>query len=33
MHQLATQKSTFALILGQPAWCASGDCDNERNCC
>jgi len=23
----------LALISGQPAWFASGDCDNERSCC
>jgi len=33
LYQLATQISTFALISGQPAWFASGDCDNERTCC
>jgi len=25
---LATLRSTFALILGQPPWLASGDCGN-----
>jgi len=33
LYQLATQRSTFALISGQPAWFASGDCDNEGTCC
>ena len=33
MYQLATKRSTFALISDQPAWFASGDCDNERICC
>jgi len=30
---LASQRLTFALTLGQPAWFASEDCDNERTCC
>jgi len=29
LYQLATQSSTFALISGQPAWFASGDCDKN----
>jgi len=33
VYQLATQRSTFALISGQPAWFAAGDCDNDRTCC
>jgi len=33
VYQLATQRSTFAFISGQPAYFASGDCDNERTCC
>jgi len=23
----------YLYISGQPAWFASGDCDNERTCC
>jgi len=33
LHQLATQRSTFALTSGQPALFASGDCNKERTCC
>jgi len=33
LYQLATQRSTFALISGQPAWLAPGDYGNETTCC
>jgi len=32
LYLLVAQRSTFTLISGQPAWFASGDCDNDRTC-